>query len=139
MSDGGKPDSKLEAARLRVFGTNRLHWSMPATTATVLGAYLWCASPATHSDHRPAKPALSLQYGTVRSHNTENVPHRRYVYYVERPRDRRLAAENPALASLLAPAPLPDGVVKLLPDGRQLMEDGSIRKPDSQAHSRHIR
>jgi len=71
--------------------------------------------------------------------NTGNVADRRYVYYVERPRDRRLAAENPALANMLAPAPLPEGVVKLLPDGRQLLEDGSIRKPNSPAHLRDIR
>eukprot|EP00962_Isochrysis_galbana_P022488 scaffold6726_cov89-Isochrysis_galbana.AAC.3 len=120
-----KPDPKLEAARLRLFGTNRLHWSMPATTVTVLGAYLWCASLATLSvpPARAPEPASSSLY----------------VYYVERPRDRRLAAENPALANMLAPAPLPEGVVKLLPDGRQLLEDGSIRKPNSPAHLRDIR
>lgn len=71
-----KPDPKLEAARLRVFGTNRLHWSMPATTVTVLGAYLWCASLATLSvpPARAPEPASSSL-----SANTEwsDVKHRK--------------------------------------------------------------
>ena len=55
----------------------------------------------------------------------------RYVYYVERPNNERLAASNPELYALLNPAKPPPGVVSVHEaSGRQLMADGSIRRPD---------
>ena len=55
----------------------------------------------------------------------------RYVYYVERPNNERLAASNPELYALLNPAQPPPGVVSVHEaSGRQLMADGSIRRPD---------
>ncbi|EOD15096.1 hypothetical protein EMIHUDRAFT_208785 [Emiliania huxleyi CCMP1516] len=54
-----------------------------------------------------------------------------YVYYVERPNNERLAASNPELYALLNPAQPPPGVVSVHEaSGRQLMADGSIRRPD---------